>query len=270
MKTPQLARIILIHAAFLACAGLCSAGHAAAEIGAQNLEYKQGDTVLEGYLAYDDMVAGKRPGVLLVPTRNGLDAFARTRTEALAKLGYVAFAADIFGKGVRPTNVAEAQEQSAKYGKDRPLTRLRAQASLDTLRNQPMVDTGNLAVIGFCFGGMVALELARSGAPLLATVTFHGTLSTPTPEDAKNIKGRVLVLHGAEDPVAPMPEVQAFIKEMRDAKVDFALELYGGVVHGYTNPQNGTDTSKSSAYNERADRRSWIAMQDLFKEVLVK
>jgi dienelactone hydrolase len=270
MKTPQLARTILIHAAFFACAGLCSTGHAAAEIRAQNVDYKQGDTVLEGYLAYDDTVTGKRPGVLLVPTRNGLDAFARTRTEALAKLGYVGFAADIFGKGIRPTNVAEAQEQSAKYGKDRPLARLRAQAALDTLRGQPMVDTESLAVIGFCFGGMVALELARSGAPLLATVTFHGTLNTPTPDDAKNIKGRVLVLHGAEDPVAPMVEVQALIKEMRDAKVDFGLELYGGVVHGYTNPQNGTDASKSSAYNERADKRSWTAMQELFKEVFVK
>jgi dienelactone hydrolase len=235
----------------------------------QTVDYEQGGTLLEGYLAYDDAASGERPGVLLIHTRTGLDAFARARTEAVARLGYVAFAADIFGKGIRPTNEPDAREQSSKYGRDRPLTRLRARAGLDMLRQDPMVAPASIATIGFCFGGMAALELARAGAPLAATVSFHGTLSTPTPQDSRNIKGRVLVLHGAEDPVAPMQQVQDFVTEMRDAKVDFGLELYGGVVHYYTNPANGTDASKPVAYNERADKRSWMAMQELFKDVFM-
>jgi dienelactone hydrolase len=232
------------------------------------VEYKQGDTILEGYLAYDDAIAGKRPGVLVAHTYFGLNNFIRGRAEELAKMGYVAFAADIYGKGVRPPTVPEASQQSGIYGRDRPLTRLRAQAALDVLSKNPSVDTARIAVIGYCFGGMVALELARSGAPVAAAVSFHGTLSTPTPEDAKNIKGRVLVLHGADDPIAPQKQVDDFVTEMRNSKVAFDLELYSGVVHAFAIPTAvGPAATAANAYNERADRRSWAAMQALFAEV---
>jgi dienelactone hydrolase len=252
----------------LAAIAIAAATPATAEIRTQTVDYKQGDTLLQGYLAYDDARPGKRPGILVVHTRNGLDAFTKERTEALAKMGYVAFAADIFGKDVRPANVEEAIEQSKKYGADRPLTRLRAAAAFDVLLQQASVDASKIAVIGYCFGGMVALEHARAGAPVLGTAVFHATLKTPTPQDAKNIKGRVLAMHGSEDPIAPQEEVQNFIKEMRDAKVAFELDMYGGVVHGYTNPANAKSPSPQSIlYNERADKKSWESMQELFKDI---
>lgn len=254
-----------------ACAvalGFAAVAPASAEIRTRTIDYKQGDTALQGYLAYDDARPGKRPGVLVIHTRNGLDTFTKERTEALAKMGYVAFAADIFGKDIRPANVEEAITQSRIYAADRPLTRLRAAAALDVLTKQSTVDTSKIAVIGYCFGGMTALELARSGAPVLGTAVFHATLKTPTPQDAKNIKGRVLAMHGSEDPIAPQEEVQNFIKEMRDAKVPFELDMYGGVVHGYTNPANrDSPNPKAIFYNERADRKSWASMQEFFAEI---
>jgi dienelactone hydrolase len=190
----------------------------------------------------------------------------RERTRELAKLGYVALAADFYGKGVRPVEDAPAGRESAKLKSNRPLARQRIIAGYDVLRKSPMVDAGKIAIIGYCLGGLVALELARSGTPVLATVSFHGTLTTPTPQDANNIKGRVLVAHGADDPTAPMAEVDALIKEMRAAHVAFQLELYGGVKHGFTEPHNGNDPNRSVAYNERAAKMSWAAMQALFKE----
>jgi dienelactone hydrolase len=242
-------------------------GAAWAEIRGQVVEYRQGDTVLEGYLSYDDAVTGKRPGVLVAHTYFGLNNFIRARADALAKMGYVVFAADIYGKGVRASNATEASQLSAKYGADRPLTRLRAQAALDVLSKNPLVDTGRIATVGYCFGGMVALELARSGAPVIATVVFHGTLKTPTPQDAKNIKGHVLVLHGADDPIAPQKEVDDFITEMRNGKVAFDLEMYSGVVHGFTNPASvGPAASAAIAYSERADRLSWASMKSLLTD----
>ena len=132
-----------------------------------------------------------------------------------------------------------------------------------------MTDTGKVLAIGFCFGGATVLELARTGADVLGVVSFHGgPLDSPTPDDAKNIKSRVLVLHGAADPNVPPAQVTAFEKEMRDAKVDWQLVAYGNTVHSFTDPAAGNDNSKGAAYNEKADKRSWIAMQDFFKEIL--
>ena len=185
------------------------------------------------------------------------------------RLGYLALAVDVYGKGIRPKEDAPSAAESAKLKNDRALTRARVQAGYDVLRSHPLVDAGQLAVIGYCIGGLVALELARSGAPLLATGVFHGTLTTPTPDDARNIKGRVLVWHGADDPTAPLAEVDGLIKEMRAARVDFQLELYGGVKHGFTQPLNN-DPKRSSFYNERAARLSWASMQTMFKDVFRK
>jgi dienelactone hydrolase len=239
---------------------------ARAEIRTQALDYKVGDTVFEGFFAYDDAIKDKRPGILIAHSKRGLGEFIQGRAVELAKLGYVAFAADVYGKGIRPKEDDASTAQSQALKKDRPLTRKRIQAAYDLLRANPLVDASKLAVTGYCMGGMVALELARSGAPLAAIAVFHGSLATPTPEDAKNIKGRVLVMHGAEDQSVPLTEVQDLVKEMRDAKVDFQLELYSGVVHGFTEPENKPDPTKKTAYNERADKKSWAAMQELFRE----
>ena len=231
------------------------------------VEYKQGDTILEGYLAWDDAKNAKRPGVLVVHEWTGINDHIRQRTEMLAKLGYVAFAADIYGKGIRPTAQADAAKTAGIYKDDRPLLRARARAGLEVLKKQKLVDSQRMAAIGYCFGGTTVLELARDAADLKGVASFHGGLSTPTPQDAKNIKAKVLVLHGADDPFVNAGEVAAFQDEMRKGGVDWQFISYGNAVHSFTNKAAGTDNSKGAAYNEKADRRSWEAMRTFFMEI---
>jgi dienelactone hydrolase len=241
---------------------------ARAAVHTQVIEYKHGDVVLEGYLAYDDSVTGKRPGVLVVHEWTGHNPYVRKRAEQLAGLGYVAFALDMYGKGVQARDMKEAAALASIYKNDRKLMRARALAGLDVLRRQPQVDLSRLAAIGYCFGGTTVLELARSGTELAGVVSFHGDLSTPHPEDAGQIKARVLVLHGADDPHVPPGVVSAFEEEMRRAGVDWQLVKYGGAVHSFTNPGAGNDPSRGAAYNARADHRSWEAMRAFFNEIL--
>lgn len=241
---------------------------AQAKIVEETVEYKDGDTALEGYLAYDDEAGSPRPGVLVFHEWWGLNDYIKSRARDMAALGYVAFAPDVYGKGVRPANSDGAGKEAQKYMKDRKLLRSRAASGLDLLKKNKRVDPERIAATGYCFGGAAALELARSGAPLAATVTFHGVLNTPAPEDARNIKGSVLVLHGAADPSVKPGEVQSFQESMNKAGVDWLLVSYGGAVHGFSNPENGTDPSKGVAYNEKADNRSWEAMKDFLGEKL--
>jgi len=237
----------------------------------KTVEYRQGSTVLEGYLAYDDSVQGKRPGVLVVHEWTGIGPYVKKRVEQLAALGYLAFAADIYGKGVRPATPELAAKEAGKYrGKDRSLIRARAQAGLDQLAGLAEVDPRRIAVIGYCFGGTAALELARSGAQLAGTVSFHGGLDTPIPADALKIKGKVLVLHGADDPNVPPEQVASFQQEMRMAKVNWEMVYYGGAVHSFSNPDSGNDPTKGVAYNAQADRRSWEEMKLFFAEIFAK
>lgn len=243
---------------------------ARAEVKTEKVEYKQGDTVCEGWLSYDASIKGPRPGVLIVHDWLGLSDYQKMRAEMLAKLGYVAFACDIYGKGVRPANGKEAAEVSKKYYEDRKLYRARARAGLDYLEAQPQTDKSRLAAIGYCFGGMGALELARSGAPLKAVVTFHGALNNPDPEDARNIQASVLVLHGADDPFVKQSEVTAFMDEMRAAHKDWEVVQYSNAVHSFSDKRAGDDNSKGAAYNAIADRRSWQAMKDFLAEKFAK
>jgi dienelactone hydrolase len=245
-----------------------SVGSAQAAVKVQTVDYKQGDTTLEGWLVNDDAKQSKRPGVIVFPAWNGPDADAKGRAEMLAKLGYVAFVADVYGKGVRPADFKGAMAESSKYMKDRALLRDRAKAALDQLSKNPMVNTSKIAAIGYCFGGAGALDLARSGAPVIDTVTFHGDLTSPTPQDAANIKGRVLVLHGAADPIAGQKDQDAFRKEMTDAHVHWEMILYGGAVHSFTQKDAGNDPSKGAAYDAYADKQSWAELTRLFRETL--
>lgn len=240
---------------------------AQAKMHQQTVDYHQGGAVLQGYLAYDDSFPGLRPAVLVFHHWMGIDQYIRDRTDQLARMGYVAFAGDIYGKGVRPANSTEAAAQSAKYRADRPLLRKRAQAALDTLRLIPRVDVKRIAAIGHCFGGGVALELARSGADIAGVASFHGTLDTPHPEDAKNIRAKVLVMQGTDDPVAPIKAIGDLEDEMRGGGVDYQINLYGGAVHSFTQPMAGNDPKTGNAYNPEADRRSWQAMKDFFAEL---
>jgi dienelactone hydrolase len=237
-----------------------------AAIHTETVDYLQGDATLEGYLAYDDAVTGKRPGVLVVHQWKGLGDNEKKRAEMLAQLGYVAFCADIYGKGIRPTTAAEAGAVAGKYKNDRALLRQRVNAGLDTLKKNPLVDTNRVAAIGYCFGGTTVLELARSGADLAGVVSFHGGLDSPAPADGHNIKCKVLCCHGADDPFEKPSDLAAFQKEMRDAQVDWRLYEYGGAVHAFTD-WDADGSMPGAKYNERADRRSWNDMRQFFAEI---
>jgi dienelactone hydrolase len=216
----------------------------------------------------DDYRPGPRPAVLLSHEGSGLDEHVKGRAVRLAGLGYAAFALDYFGEGQPPPR----DETMARLGPimaDADLTRGLARAGLDVLLAQPEVDRERVAAIGYCFGGAMSLELARDGANLKAVVGFHPALSSPRPADSRNIKGSVLMCSGADDPVVPVGQREAFEAEMREAGVaDWRLEVYGGVGHSFTNPRVSQMGMPGFAFNAAADRRSWRAMLDLFEETL--
>ena len=239
----------------------------AGEITAKPVEYKQADTALEGWLAVPKDLKGKAPGVLIIHDWTGVAKYSKSRADQLAGLGYVAMVADIYGKGVRPEGPAECGKQAGLYKGDRALFRLRLLAALEEFKKQPNVDAGNVVAIGYCFGGTGVLELARAGADVKGVVSFHGGLDSPAPADGKNIKTKVLVLHGADDPMVSAEGLAAMEKEFKDAGVDWQLVSYGGAVHSFTNPNAGTDKSKGNAYDPVADQRSWTHMRGFFAEI---
>lgn len=247
---------------------LTLASLAQAEIRTQTVEYKQGETTLEGWFTYDDALPGKRPAVLIVHQWKGLTDYEKKRADMLAKLGYAAFACDIYGQGIRPKDPQAAGAQAGKYKGNRALLRERVNAGLAWLKQQPQVDTARVAAIGYCFGGTAVIELARSGAELNGVVSFHGGLDSPAPADGKNIKCKVLALHGADDPAVPAKDLAAFEEEMRAAQVDWQLVKFGGAVHSFTDWNAKPGVSPVAAYNEPADRRSWELMKLFFGEVL--
>ena len=236
----------------------------------ETVKYSAGDTECVGFLAYDDAASGKRPGVLISPEWMGLNDYARSRAKQLAEMGYVALALDPYGAGKNAADVKQASEWSGALKKDRKTLRARAMAALETLKKQERVDTNKIAAIGYCFGGTTVLELARAGAPIAGVVSFHGGLSTDMPATAGGVKAKVLVCHGADDPFVPEAEVQAFQKEMRDAKADWSLVAYGNTVHSFTNPGASAAGLQGVAYNESSDKRSWQAMTDFFAELFGK
>ena len=233
----------------------------------KRIAYKDGGTELEGYLAWDGSAGARRPGVLVVHDWMGISAETERRCGMLAELGYVVVAADVYGKGVRPSSRDEAAALAGTYKGDRAVYRRRLQAALEVLRSHPEVDRERCAAVGYCFGGTGALELARAGARLAGVVSFHGGLDSLHPEDAGAIRAKVLVLHGADDPTMSAGQVAAFQDELRNAAVDWQMVYYGGAVHSFTNPGAGSDPSRGVAYDERADRRSWQAMRRFFDEI---
>ncbi len=233
------------------------------------LEYKHGEAILEGQLAFSKKGPKKKPAVIIIHNWDGIDDYEKMRTKKIAELGYVAFAADIYGKGVRPKG-EEAKTLSSSYKNNVKLLRERIQAAFDTVAKLPNVDPKRIVVMGYCFGGTGALEFARSGADIVGAISFHGGLSTPDPADAKNIKGKVLALHGADDPFVSERELRGFEKEMRDAQVDWQMISYGGAVHSFTEVGLHQDNSKGAAYNPKADKRSWEAMKQFLAEAFKK
>lgn len=236
-----------------------------AKIKTQKVEYKSGDLTFEGFLAYDTANKGLKPGVMIIHNWMGVTTETESKAIEVAKLGYIAFAGDIYGKGVRPKDAAEAGALAGKYKADLKTLRERALLAVEALKKQKGVDTNKIFVTGYCFGGTTAIELARSGADIRGVVTFHGGL-TPSTDD-KNIKGQLLVLHGAIDPFIPKADYEGFVKGMNDAKVNYQLNSYSGAVHSFTEKAAGTDITKGAAYNEQADKRSWIAMKEFLAEL---
>lgn len=243
---------------------LISSG-AYAKVKTEKVEYKSGDLTFEGFLAYDTANKGKKPGVMIVHNWMGVTAETESKAIEVAKLGYIAFAGDIYGKGIRPKDAKEAGELAGKYKGDLKLLRERANLAIEELRKQKQVDTGKIFVTGYCFGGTTAIEVARSGADVQGVVSFHGGL-IPSNDD-KNIKGQVLVLHGAIDPFVPQKDIDGFLKGMNEAKVNYTMTSYSGAVHSFTEKAAGNDISKGAAYNEQADKRSWIAMKEFLAEL---
>lgn len=239
---------------------------ASAAIVKKNYEYNLAGKKYEGYIAYDDSKKGPMPGVLVAHNWMGVTDETKSKVDQLAELGYVAFAVDIYGKGVRPKNAEEASALATGFKKDRVPLRNRMQQGLKVLREQKNVDKNKIAVTGYCFGGTAALELARAGADVKGVVSFHGGLDSPKPEDGKKIKARILALHGADDPFVPAGDLAAFEDEMRKAKVDWQLVKYGGAVHSFTDKGAGSDNSKGQAYNASADKHSWDAMRTFLTE----
>ncbi len=245
---------------------------ASGEIRTEVVEYRDGDVALEGYLAWDDAQADPRgtqtvPGILIVHQWMGLTDYEQSRARQLAELGYIAFALDIYGQGIRPTSMQQAGAEASKYKQDRKLFRRRLNCGLKQLASYPGVSAQQLAAIGYCFGGTGVLELARSGADIRGLVSFHGGLDSPAPQDGKQIKAKILICHGADDPFVPAKDIDAMKAEFNEANVDWQMIYYGKAVHSFTQPMAGNDTTRGAAYQEQADHRSWQAMRSFFAEL---
>jgi dienelactone hydrolase len=248
--------------AAVAAAAVFAAAPESAEMKTEWVEYSQGGMKLKAYMAYDDKITGKRPAVLVAHAREGMTPKTQQMTELWAKLGYVSFAADIFGygQGILPKNVEEMTAQTQIYSKDRPLMRARTQAGYDALIKNPMVDASKVALVGYCFGGAVGVEFGSTGAPLALNVSIHGSFRDHHAGWAKTTKGMFLILHGAEDEGYPLPVVDKVIQELRGAKVPFQYEVYSGTGHGFSSPK-GKDEERANAQSIATTSRT---MKELF------
>ncbi|MBV8176186.1 MAG: dienelactone hydrolase family protein [Verrucomicrobia bacterium] len=239
-----------------------------AKLVTKTVNYEQDGTKLTGYLAYDDGVTGKGkvPGVVVFPEWWGLNGYIKGRADQLAKMGYIAFGADLYGDGQTTTQPAKAEELASQlYGK--PLMAERGQAALDQLLKTGLVDQNKVAAIGFCFGGSTSLALAYTGAPLTGVVTFHGGLIPPPADAAQKTKAKFLILHGALDPRVNKEAVDSFLKSMNDGKFDFQFVEYSGAVHSFSNPDADKAGLDGVSYNAEAAARSWNQMKVFFDEI---
>lgn len=226
----------------------------------QEVEYKAGDVALKGYLAADDAAKGKRPAVLVVHEWWGHDEHARNSARKLAEAGYVALALDMFGEGKQAHHPADAGKFAGEVRQNLPLMRARFDAAREFLARQPNVDPSRLAAIGYCFGGSVVLQMAREGEDLRGVVSLHGALGSDRPAQAGRVKAKVLALNGADDPMVPKQDVEAFQAEMKAAGVDFKVVNYPGAKHAFTNPAataRGKEFNLPLEYHADADRKSW-------------
>ncbi|CAI8868797.1 MULTISPECIES: dienelactone hydrolase family protein [Methylococcus] len=233
----------------------------------REIDYHHADTLLSGYFACDDEFPLPRPGILVSHAWGGRDAFVCDKARRLAELGYAAFALDMYGKGIVGSGPEQNAQLMAPFMADRGLLQSRMNAALDTVRSLPEVDPGRIAAMGFCFGGLCVLDLARTGADLRGVVSFHGLFIPPGNTAGRKIRAKVLVLHGYEDPMAPPEQALALGRELTEAGADWQIHMYGHTLHAFSNPL-ANDRSFGTVYDPTADRRSWQAMQNFLAEVL--
>ncbi|MDH4582639.1 dienelactone hydrolase family protein [Pseudomonas sp. BN415] len=258
---------------------LLGSGLAQAEIKTSEIPYKGPDgTALIGYYAYDDAIAGKRPGVVVVHEWWGLNDYAKRRARDLAALGYSALAIDMYGDGKNTEHPADAQGFMEAALASAPAAKARFLAGLDLLKAQPQTDASKLAAIGYCFGGKVVLDMARAGVPLAAVVSFHGVLAATSAAKPGDIKAKVLVEHGEKDTLVPMASVNSFKEEFDNAKADYRVVVQPNAKHSFTNPDadrlshagHGSEKGPDLGYSKVADENSWNDMQELFKEAFAQ
>jgi len=251
----------------LALAGMMTLTGAAAQVRSEAISYRVGDTQLTGHLYWDDSISGKRPGVLVVHEWWGLNDYAKWRAGQLAEMGYVAFAADMYGGDKVTTHPAQAQEWMTATTSNLDEWRQRGLAGLKQLSSSPLTDNSRMAAIGYCFGGATVMQLAYAGAELRGVVSFHGSLPPPNGSEANNIKGRVLIEHGNADAFVPAERVTAFKAAMSGAGIDLTFHGHDGARHGFTNPDAGNFGIDNLKYDAAADEASWRSMQQLFREI---
>ena len=248
------------------------AGVAAAEtrIVGKTMEYNAEGVVMKGYLAYDENIQGRRPGVLVVPEWWGLNDYVRMRTRMLAELGYTAMAVDMYGEGKVVMTPDEAGKLSSEAMRNFDVAKARFMAAMDFLKHQPTVDPTRIAAIGYCFGGGVVLNMARQGMDLKGVASFHGGLAAVKPAQPGSVKAKVLVLHGGADKFVTPEQVEAFKQEMKSAGADFKFVSYPGATHSFTNPEAtelGKKFSMPIAYNAKADEESWNEMKEFLSKI---
>ena len=230
------------------------------------IEYSDGETLLEGRLAWDDAGGAARPGVLVAHAWGGRSEYEDGKADRLAELGYAALALDLYGKGRRGSGPEENAALMQPFLDDRAMLQRRMQAALEALRGQSEVDPGRIAAIGFCFGGLCVLDLARTGADIAGVVSFHGLFASPGNTAGNTVRARVLALHGWDDPMAKPDSVIALADELSAMGADWQLHAYGNTVHAFTNPA-ANDPGMGTVYDAAADRRSWQAMTNFLNEV---
>ena len=249
-------------AAFLALAGAT----ARAEVKTKVIDYSQGDTALQGFLAWDDAAKGKRPGVLVIHEAWGENQHARDQAVRLAKAGYVGFALDMYGKGKVTTHLEDAKAFMAEASKDPAVIRARFEAARKLLEGQPQVDRKRIGAVGYCFGGNVALNVARAGEDLTAVATFHAAVPSADQPVSGKVKARILINTGGADPLVPKSQVDAFVKELKDAGANISVITYPNAKHSFTNPGAAKAGMDALAYDADADRKSWDASMKMFRE----
>ena len=228
--------------------------------------YLDGDTVLEAFFAFDDSFSGRRPAVLINHTWAGRDGFVAEKAIKIAGLGYLGFAVDMYGKGILGTSPEENFKLMQPFMEDRAMLQKRMKAALAAVKLIPWVDDAKIAAIGFCFGGLCSLDLARTGVDIKGVVSFHGLLGAPENTRGNAIKAKVLALHGHDDPMATVDQLIAFEKEMTEAGADWQVHSYGHTMHAFTNPLANYPES-GMVYRPDADRRAWQAMQNFLAEI---